>query len=89
MYIPNRNCREFVQQRREFTGHNLQGVDKGTCYVVYSYNWYPLFVFARGVWYENSQRFSVSTSKQRTQAHPLVDCILKTKDELNNIILNS
>ena len=40
-------------------------------YVVYSYgeHW-PLFVYAGGHWYENRVKYSRTTSKQHSQAHP-------------------
>jgi hypothetical protein len=47
-------------------------------YVVYSYGThFPLFVWQAldtnsglGIWYENQDRYSVTTSKHRSQAHP-------------------
>jgi len=60
-------------------------------YVVYSYgtHW-PLFVFdtVDRVWYENSDKYSTSTSKQRGQAHPHVDTTKASKSLLNRLIAN-
>lgn len=75
----NAKCRTLVQSRQPFNGNNLFGVYlEGNAelnltprYVVYSYGThFPLFVCQDGVWFENQDRYSVSTSKHRTQSHP-------------------
>ncbi len=77
MKITNRDARKFVQQRLPFQGSNLfahtrTSEDGTTWYVVYSYGpHHPLFVWADGIWFENEDRFSVTTSKHRSQTHPL------------------
>lgn len=82
----NIKCRTLVQSRQPFNGNNLFGVYlEGNAdlnltprYVVYSYgtHW-PLFVWQAcdqdsdlGMWFENQDRYSVTTSKHKTQAHP-------------------
>jgi hypothetical protein len=57
-------------------------------YVVFSYDWYPIFVYKDGQWYENQNRYSVSTAKQMSQLRPhgQGEIIDKTKDELWEII---
>lgn len=81
MKIANRDARSLVQRLHPFEGNNLfaqffcanpSSADPGDHgYVVFSYgqHW-PLFVHCNGVWYENEERASVSTSKHRTQVHP-------------------
>jgi hypothetical protein len=68
------NCRTSVQQKANFKAANVYGLNIGDLYVVYSYgtHW-PLFIFDRlsGKWFENEDRYSTTTSKHRTQAHPL------------------
>lgn len=86
MKTTNQKCREYVQNRVEFTANNLKGVQVGEIYVVYSYGWYPLFIHDGEKWYENYEKYSVSTSKQRTQAHPLVDCIQYTTQQLKDMV---
>ena len=72
MKVSNNRSRPFVQNKKEFKGNNLFAVNKGDKYVVYSYGeHFPLFVFSNGTWYENEDRYSVTTSKQKTQSHPL------------------
>lgn len=70
--ISNGKCRINVQQTEEFKANNLSGQNVGDFYVVYSYGWWPLFAYNRRTmqWFENEDRYSVSTSKQRGQAHP-------------------
>lgn len=75
--ISTRSCRTSVKLRAPFRCHgSLYGTQKmaadgETMYVVYSYgeHW-PLFVYHAGVWYENEDRYSVTTSKHRSASHP-------------------
>ena len=73
--VANRDARKHVQQRKPFRGNNTYGVCIEDRYVVYSYgaHW-PLFVYDNGRWFTNSGRCSCTTSKHRTQLHPLTDC---------------
>ena len=79
--VANRDARRYVQERKPFSGSNTEGVwrrdiYKGSeahlrRYVVTSYsNYFPLFIWEDGVWYENSDWFSPTTSKHKTQLHP-------------------
>lgn len=77
MATPNKTARKFVESLLPFKGSNLSGVieEQGTKkYVVYSYKWYPLFIyeFETMRWYENHDRYSVSTSRQQNQCRPCV-----------------
>ena len=69
--ISNRDASNYVRRRQEFKGSNLFGTSLGERYVVYSYgaHW-PLFVYDSGVWYENQDKYSQSTSRHLKQAHP-------------------
>lgn len=72
MKISNIRARGFVQDRLPFKANNLFAVNKGNKYIVYSYGThFPLFLFSNGIWYENQDKYSVTTSKQKTQSHPL------------------
>jgi hypothetical protein len=83
MKIANKNAREYVLQRKPFEGNNLYAVTRQSLspdpenfntvqhYVVYSYGeHYPLFIYIGGHWFENEDKYSVSTSKHRSQSHP-------------------
>ena len=75
--VANSSARAHVQQRKPFRGNNTSGAYIDDRYVVYSYgaHW-PLFVYDDGRWFANSGRCSRTTSKHRSQLHPLTDCTL-------------
>jgi hypothetical protein len=68
----NSKCREYVDSLKPFKANNLEGKIQGDFYIVYSYSWYALFAynFQTNQWYENIDKYSVSTSRQTTQARP-------------------
>ena len=93
MKTTNSKCKNFVQVKQAFQANNLKAIWKAVdqdqgLYIIYSYNWYPLFVFdkSQDTWFENSGRYSVSTSKQRGQCHPGTKTVLKTIEELQDLI---
>lgn len=74
MKVSNASARAQVQARIPFEGNNTFGEYLGAAYVVFSYgNHWPLFVYIDGTWYENQERYSNTTSKHRSQLHPLED----------------
>jgi len=77
MRTTNQKSRSFVQKLQPFQANNLAGKREGGFYVVYSYGWYPLFAFhfESGKWFQNADRYSVSTSKQTTQCHPHAETV--------------
>lgn len=59
-------------------------------YVVYSYGThFPMFIYLGNTWYENSDKYSVTTSKQQTQAHPQMDTIKMTTKEMKELLENN
>ena len=74
--ISNRDARQYVQKRKEFTGSNTFGrwVDDDN-YVVYSYGiHFPMFAYKKNFgWCTQTSKYSVTTSKHYTQLHPLPD----------------
>jgi hypothetical protein len=78
--VANKDARKYVQEGKPFTGSNTEGVwrtswkDENTHtrrYVVTSYgNHFPLFIWDDGVWYENVDRFSPTTSKHKSSTAP-------------------
>ena len=71
--IANRDARRYVETLTPFIGSNLYSEIIGDRYVVYSYgSHFPLFIYSHltSRWYANSNRYSVSTSKQRSQTVP-------------------
>jgi hypothetical protein len=88
MKIANRDARKYVVKRHPFEGSNLTGqlfcvdpkdkTEGNYGYVVYSYGkHFPLFVCihinGEDLWFENEDKYSVTTSKHRTQCHPHVN----------------
>jgi len=91
----NIKCRTHVQSRQPFTANNLFAVhldgDKALNlterYVVYSYGThFPLYIFQDGVWFENQDRYSVTTSKHRSQAHPHTATVPMTTGAMIRIV---
>ena len=69
----NTKCRQYTQSQTPFKANNLEGRIEGDFYIVYSYKWYPLFAysFTEKGWYENVDKYSVSTSRQTSQSRPM------------------
>ena len=71
MKVSNKNASTYVNKKVEFQGSNTFGRYNGKIYAVYSYGFhFPMYVFKRGKWYGNSDKYSVSTSKHQTQLRP-------------------
>jgi hypothetical protein len=91
----NIKCRSLVQSQQPFMGNNLFGVrmpanpkiNLTERYVVYSYgaHW-PLFVCQDGVWFENQDKYSPTTSKHRTQSHPHQPTMPMTSNAMRRIV---
>jgi len=83
----NNSARDLVQNRIPFKGNNTDGKYVDGSFVVSSYNWYPVFVYKDGQWFENEDGYSMSTKKQMSQMRPYrVDIIMVGTDVLRNII---
>lgn len=88
MRTTNTKSRQFVEALEPFKASNLSGVNTGRFYVVYSYGWYPLFIycFKEERWFKNTDRYSVSTSKQTGQCHPHASCIGLTHEQMKDLL---
>jgi hypothetical protein len=84
----NSSARDLVSSKIPFKGSNTHAEYVGKTYVVYSYNWYPIFVFKDGQWFENENRYSMSTAKQMSQLRPngQGEIIKASKSKLSDII---
>ena len=87
----NRTARDLVSNKIPFKGSNTHGEYKNGIYVVFSYDWYPIFVYKDGQWFENEDSYSMSTSKQMGQLRPhsMVDIIEIPRSKLWDIINKS
>ena len=91
--IANKDAREYVQKAEPFQGSNLFGEyddsDEGsnTPYVVYSYGYhFPMFIYLNNIWYENSDKYSVSTSKHQSQSHPMMETIKLNTEDMKRLL---
>jgi hypothetical protein len=87
MKVSNGKARSQVQARLPFRGNNTFGEWIGESYACFSYgHHWPLFAYVDGTWYENGDRYGVTTSKHHGQLHPLEETEKVTKDELLELL---
>lgn len=90
MKTTNKRSRNFVETMTPFQASNLSGkfCTINRLYIVYSYNWYPLLVFCfkTDKWFENSEKYSASTSRQLSQCRPHANTTLVTHEQLKSLI---
>lgn len=72
----NRSAGELTTSLEPFEGSNLSASYKGNVYIVWSFNWYPIYVHKDGQWYENTEGRSISTKKHKFYARPDVPSII-------------
>ena len=70
MRTANIRSRDLVINRIPFKGNNTHAEYRNGAYVVFSYGWYPVFVYKDGQWFENEEGYSMSTKKQMSQMRP-------------------
>jgi len=73
--VLNTSAGQYSQVQMPFRGSNLTGEWKRDIrgvkyYVVYSYGWYPIYIFKNGRWYEVTKRYSSSTGRQMSNTSP-------------------
>jgi hypothetical protein len=74
--ITNRESDSFTAGLMPFQGSNLEGywdkdLNNVRYFIVKSYNWYPVYLYKDGKWYENYDQYSPTTKKQMSQANPI------------------
>jgi hypothetical protein len=100
MRTSNKDARQYVQRKVEFKGSNtfaeMQNSAGDTMrYVVYSYGYhFPMYIAEwqvgdreNATWYENADKYSVSTSKQQSQLRPTSDTIKLRTDDMKSVAL--
>ena len=86
----------YTKAQLPFNGSNLRGFWRTRgghkYYVVESWGWYPVFIFRDGIWYENIDRYSSSTSRQMYRSQPYTynneldsKVYLLTRDEMEMV----
>lgn len=70
-YTPLRNVRDLVSRGQPFTGNNIFAEQREYAYAVYSYRrYFPILVNIAGIWFENSTKYSMTTTKHLSAARP-------------------
>jgi hypothetical protein len=68
---PLRDMRRAVMSRAAFTGNSVFSEHRGDRYIVYSYgHHFPMYICEHDTWYENVDRYSVTTSKHKSCTRP-------------------
>ena len=75
--ISNSEASEYVSSKKPFKGSNLSAEWKVAgnylIYVVLSYGHYPIYIYRDGLWFINSNHYSISTAKHIRAATPRYD----------------
>lgn len=100
MRTNNNDARQYVQRMVEFKGSNtfaeMQNAEGDSMrYVVYSYGYhFPMFIAEWIVgdrdnvtWYENSDKFSRSTTRQQSLLHPCVTTVRLCTEDMKSVAL--
>ena len=85
----NIKCSEYVNNKIEFKANNIfsEHIKKDKLYIVYSYgHHFPMYIKYKNTWYENSDKYSVTTSKHTSQARPNKPTKLLNTSELKRLI---
>tara|TARA_B110000503_G_scaffold143025_1_gene242166 strand:- start:1784 stop:5524 length:3741 start_codon:yes stop_codon:yes gene_type:complete len=84
--VSNKESSQYARNKEPFNGSNLSGKTMpNKAYVVLSYGYYPLYVYKYNKWYENNEKYSVSTSKQQSQSRPTNSTIKKSTEQLKKL----
>jgi hypothetical protein len=86
--IANKDARQYVKARKVFHGSNIFAeIRSNGIYVVWSYGYHwPLFVHTQGMWFENSEKYSQTTSVHRSKCHPHCDTVGLSKANMQKLI---
>ena len=82
-------CSELVDKKVVFKANNIfsEHIEEDKLYIVYSYGYhFPMYIKYKNTWYENSDKYSVTTSKHTSQARPNKQTKLLNTKEMKEII---
>tara|TARA_R100000808_G_scaffold23024_1_gene50580 strand:+ start:1365 stop:1658 length:294 start_codon:yes stop_codon:yes gene_type:complete len=85
----NNKCNELVNNKIEFKANNIfsEHIKKDKLYIVYSYGFhFPIYIKYKNTWFENSDKYSVSTSKHQSQARPNAKTKLLNTNQMKQLI---
>lgn len=88
MSVSNKSCRHFVETCQVFkASHLFSEYNRKGVYVVYSYGYhFPIYAYLNGQWYGNKDKYSVSTSRQQSQARPIADINWVNTEDLQRLV---
>jgi hypothetical protein len=92
MITTNQKAHLLIKNKEVFKANNIFSIWHGNNYIVYSYGFhFPMYVYnsIENKWYENKDKYSVSTSKQQNQCRIYDENIQYIKlntQELQNLI---
>jgi hypothetical protein len=80
----NTEAWKYAHALLPFVGSNMSGfwardIKGNQIYVIKSYNWYPIYVYKDGFWYEVTKRYSSSTGRQMSNVDPVSNDDLDAK----------
>lgn len=86
--ITNANAHKLVARRKTFQASNLSATWErlGSVYVVWSYGWYPIWVYSRKRWYRIDCGHNIITARHIGQTCPTGNYKLRTLAKLKEII---
>ncbi len=88
-YATLRDVHTYVLRKEEFKGNNIFGRQFDKLYAVFSYRYdWPLLIHAAGLWFENQDRFSRSTTRHLSSARPYYIETRKLSVDAMNDLLN-
>ena len=85
----NIKCSELVNKKIQFKANNIfsEYIKKDKLYIVYSYGYhFPMYIKYKNTWYENSDKYSITTSKQQNQARPNKKTKLLNTNQMKKLI---
>ena len=84
--ISNKDSFTYVESQTPFKANNLTADFENDCFVVRSYEHYPIFIFKGGQWFENNNGYSNTTKRQMFYCRQNIETTLKSTNELNEMI---
>jgi len=85
----NNKCSELVNNKVEFKASNIfsEYIKKDKLYIVYSYGYhFPMYIKYKNTWFENSDKYSITTSKQQSQSRPNAKTKLLNTNQMKRLI---
>lgn len=89
--ITNQSMSTFARNKIPFKGNNVSGFWENDSmgvkqFVITSYGWYPIYIFKDKVWYQTSDKYSMTTSKHmgQTGIHDKRNIFL-SKNQMNQL----